>query len=75
LVAVALRFLVIQKDDLALAEPQRLGFEPGIDLGVDRTKDSFLKGGCDDDVPMFRASMRRRGLRGCAPTRRQVRAF
>ena len=42
----------IQKADLALAEPQRLGFEPGIDLGIDPAKDRFLEGGCDYDLPM-----------------------
>src|ERR1700726_4177935 len=55
------RFLVVQKDNLALAELQRLGFKPGIDLGIDRAKDSFLEGGGDDDIAMAAHQRDRRG--------------
>jgi hypothetical protein len=35
--------LIVQKDHLALTEPQRLGFEVGINLSVNRPKDRLLE--------------------------------
>ena len=63
------RFFVVQKDNLAVAELQRLGFDTRIDLGINRAKDSFLERGGDDDIAMAAHQRDRRGSE-CARQRR-----